>query len=158
MRGMCWTNGEPRMCLYLVPKLVLHRKLVPFSFIYWDPLVSTVLMLYPLKSISALPKGRFKGCKKERWISPPHTPTHTPIPPSHLSPRLKASSFQRKRLYTKREGEKKRKFIHPFVFFLQTAAVSHIASPIHTLRAVAASKIYLKMPHGTSPTHNVWNK
>lgn len=68
---------------------------------------------------------------KDRWI--PHLSSLPPPRPSFTphSPRLKASCFQRKRFYTK--GKRAKKIIHLFVFFLRTAAVSHAASPIHTL-------------------------
>ena len=110
----------------------------------WIPPFVVFRTLSPLKPcFFSLPKGTSKGYEREKWI--PHLPSlpfSLYIPPSHLSSLslslgLKGLCFQRKRLHTKggNEGEKKEKKISSsfLCFSPKTAAVSHIASPIHTL-------------------------
>lgn len=87
-------------------------------------------------------KGDSKDAKREM----DHPPAH--IPPSHLSPRLKASPFQRKRLYTKNHP--------PFCVFLTNGSCLSLCfshSHPYTLRALAASKSTAKYHTGPPPTH-----
>lgn len=97
----------------MVPKLVLHRKPAIFSFIYWDPMVSTVL-------------SEIHFCPPKREIL---RETHTYTHPS-FTPLSKAKSPlvpKKEALYKKGRGEKKSH--PPFCIFLTNGScLSHCFS------------------------------
>lgn len=89
-----------------------------------------------------------KGDSKDAEREMDHPPAH--ILPSHLSPRLKASPFQRKRLYTKKGGKKSSTLLC-FSYKRQLSLTLLLPfTPLHP-QSLSRIQIYRKIPHRTSP-------